>query len=98
MGYALVGLVPGRGHRYSHSPEGVPTGDRLRHMVITFVRVHHAEYVDGTMKNGVSINELMETLGADSFKSTQQNAARGERNINPRAAYGQQPQVQLSAE
>ena len=67
-------------------------------MVITFVRVHHAEFVDGTMKNGVSLNELMETLGADSFESTQQNAARGEGNISPRTAYGQQPQVQPSAE
>lgn len=41
----------------------------------------------GTMVNGVSLNELMETLGADSFAPTQRNAARGKGNTNPRRAY-----------
>ena len=62
-----------------------------------YIRVHHAEFVDGTMENGVSLNKLMDTLRADSFASTQRNAARGEGNINPRHAYSQQAAVKLSA-
>ena len=63
-----------------------------------YIRVHHAEFVDGTMENGVSLNELMDTLQADSFASTQQNASRGQGNTDPRRAYLQQPGVKLSAE
>lgn len=50
------------------------------------------------MGNGVSPNKLMETLGADSFATTQRNATRGEGNTNPRSAYRRQPHVELSAE
>ena len=63
-----------------------------------YIRVHNAEFVDGTIANGVSLNELMDTLKADSFASTQRNAARGEGNTNPRHAYRQQAAVELSPE
>ena len=63
-----------------------------------YIRVHHAEFVAGTMANGVFLNELMGTLGADSFAPTQRNAARGHGNTNPRRAYLQQAAVELSAE
>ena len=63
-----------------------------------YIRVHHAEFVDGTLENGVSLGELMRALGADSFASTQRNATRGEGNTDPRSAYLRQPQVELSAE
>ena len=63
-----------------------------------YIRVHNAEFVDGTIANGVSLNELMETLEADSFASTQRNAERGEGNTNPRHAYRQQAAVELSPE
>ena len=63
-----------------------------------YIRVHHAKFVAGTMANGVSLNELMDTLGADSFVPTQRNAARGEGNTNPRRAYLQQAAVELSEE
>ena len=61
-----------------------------------YIRVHHAEFVAGTMVNGVSLNELMDTLDADSFAPTQRNATRGQGNINPRRAYLQQAAVELS--
>lgn len=61
-----------------------------------YIRVHHAEFVAGWMANGVSLNELMSSLGSDSFASTQRNAARGEGNTDPRRAYMQQPAVELS--
>lgn len=63
-----------------------------------YIRVHNAEFVDGTIANGVSLNELMDALKDDSFASTQRNAARGEGNTNPRRAYIQQPAVELSPE
>ena len=63
-----------------------------------YIRVHHAEFVAGTMEHGVSLNELMDSLKADSFASTQRNAARGNGNSNPRHAYRQQAAVKLSPE
>ena len=63
-----------------------------------YIRVHHAEFVAGTMKNGISLNELMDTLGSDSFVPTQRSAARGAGNTDPRRAYMQQPAVELSSQ
>lgn len=40
----------------------------------------------------------MDTLGTDAFASTQRNAAAGQGNVFPRAAYRRQPSVRLSAE
>ena len=48
------------------------------------------------MENGVSLAELMDTLGSDSFATTQRHAARGDGNTNPRRSLMQQPAVQLS--
>ena len=50
------------------------------------------------MENGISLNELMATLSADSFASTQRNAASGEGNTNPRMAYLRRADVQLSGD
>ena len=61
-----------------------------------YIRVHHAEFVAGTLANGVSLNELMEALGSDSFERTQRNAARGTGDTNPRLAYRQESAVELA--
>ncbi len=61
-----------------------------------YIRLHNAEFVAGTMQNGISLNELMDELGADSFARTQQNAIRGNGNTNPRRAYRQLPAIELS--
>ena len=63
-----------------------------------YIRVHHAEFVAGAMENGISLNELMATLSADSFASTQRHAASGEGNTNPRRAYLRRAAVQLSGD
>ena len=64
-----------------------------------YIRVHHTEFVDGTLENGVSLLELMNSLGAQSFASTARNYADGgSRNINPRLAIRQQPSVELTDE
>lgn len=68
-----------------------------------YVRVHHPEFLAGTMSGGVSLNELMAELGADAFEATQRNRQINQdkqpavpRNENPRTAYRQQPAVRLS--
>ena len=63
-----------------------------------YIRVHHAEFVAGTLANGVSLNALMNELGADAFAATQRNAAELKGNTNPRRAYLQAADVELSAE
>jgi hypothetical protein len=61
-----------------------------------YVRVHHGEFIAGPLANGVSLNELMDALGPDSFASTQRNARAGFGNTNPRAAFRQQAAVELT--
>ena len=84
--------VPGRDYATPHDIALRPWKSSWPH----YVRVHHAEFVGGTMENGVSLGELMDTLGADSFASTQRNKERGIGNVNPRRALMQQPAVKLS--
>ncbi len=62
-----------------------------------YIRVYKAEFVAGTIANGLSLYELMDALGSDSFASTQRNAACGTGNTNPRPAIMQQPAVELSS-
>ena len=63
-----------------------------------YVRVHEATFIAGTLANGVSLNVLMDTLGARAFSSTLRNLEARQGNQNPRRAYRQQPAVQLSEE
>jgi hypothetical protein len=62
-----------------------------------YIRVNHAEFLDGTMGDGISLNELMDTLKERSFASTLYNATRGVGNTEPRKALRQQAAVELSA-
>ncbi len=61
-----------------------------------YVRVHHAEFVAGSLSNGVSLSKLMDDLGSNAFVPTQRNVARGQGNINPRKAYMRRASVELS--
>lgn len=63
-----------------------------------YIRVHHAEFLAGTIGNGVSLNMLMDDLRANAFMATQRNAASGVGNTDPRKAYLQQAHVELSAD
>ena len=40
------------------------------------VRVHHAEFLSGTLSNGISVNALMDELHERSFASTLRNENR----------------------
>ena len=53
---------------------------------------------DGAMENGVSLNEMMDELKANSFASTQRNSASRKGNIEPRRAYRQQAHVEISGQ
>ena len=61
-----------------------------------YIRVHHAEFLAGPLANGVSLNDLMDALGAEAFESTKQHAADGKGNTNPRMALMRKAAVQLS--
>jgi hypothetical protein len=61
-----------------------------------YIRVHDAEFVAGTLRNGVSVNALMAELGGAAFATTERNAHAGNGNTDPRQAYKQQPQVELA--
>jgi hypothetical protein len=61
-----------------------------------YVRIHHPEFIAGKLSDGVSLNELMAALGSDAFARTQENAASGIGNTNPRRAYMQQAAVELT--
>lgn len=63
-----------------------------------YIRVHHGEFLNGTMAEAVSLYEMMDELGPESFAPTQRNRLRGEGNLNPRESYSRQPSVELSAE
>ena len=63
-----------------------------------YVRVHDAEFVNGSLENGVSLNEMMDALKANAFASTQRNLTAGTGNTNPRRAYRQQAHVELSGQ
>ncbi len=63
-----------------------------------YVRVHHAEFVAGTLRNGIRLSALMDELKSDSFISTQEHARRGDGNTDPRQAFRQQASVQLTKE
>ena len=65
-----------------------------------YVRVHHANFLAGTLAHGVSLNDLIDELGPEAFATTQENAADGEgdRNTDPRAAMRRKAAVRLSHE
>ena len=63
-----------------------------------YIRVHHGEFINGTLGDGVSLNELMEALKSSSFRTTKLNAAKNRGNTDPRRAYNQKAQVELSEE
>ena len=61
-----------------------------------FIRVHGAEFVDGTLGDGVSLGELMDELGAYAFGPTAENADRGVGNVDPRQSIRQAAAIRLS--
>lgn len=69
-----------------------PWKDRWPH----YIRVHDAEFVAGSLANGVPLSELMNALGSEAYASTHRNRIQGERNLDPRRALRQQAAVELT--
>ena len=63
-----------------------------------YIRVHNAEFIDGTFKNGIPLSELMADLGGKCFAATARNISNGSGNKDPRRAFNQQAAVELSPE
>jgi hypothetical protein len=61
-----------------------------------FIRVREAEFVEGTLADGVSLGELMDELGAYAFGPTAENADRGVGNVDPRQSIRQAAAIRLS--
>lgn len=61
-----------------------------------YVRVHSACFINAELGDGISMREMMTALGADSFRSTQDNAEAGSGNTEPFAAYLREPGMQLT--
>lgn len=61
-----------------------------------YIRVHGAEFMGGTLAMGVSLNELMDTLGVEAFDATRRNWQAGRGNTDPRRSIGPQPAVLLT--
>jgi hypothetical protein len=61
-----------------------------------FIRVHDAEFVAGTLGDGVSLNELMDELGPYAFGPTAENADRGVGNADPRKSIRRAAAIRLS--
>ena len=90
------------GKKYEEGKDDATPAERERHGwkedFPRYVRLHGAEFVAGTLENGVSLYEMMNDLSSESFAPTKRNVARGEGNTNPRRAFGQQAAVELSYE
>lgn len=63
-----------------------------------YVRVHDAEFINSELANGVSLNRLMNVRKSKLFASTKKHSIVGEGNTDPRRAYLQKPDVELSEE
>ncbi len=62
-----------------------------------YIRVHDAEFIDSTMSNGVSLYELMDELGSETWASASRRAAAtGAGDINPRSSLAQQSHLELT--
>ena len=62
-----------------------------------YIRVNRAEFMGGTLAQGVSLNELMDVLSVEAFEATMRNWVAGRGNTDPRRSIGPQPAVLLTA-
>ena len=96
----IFGRATGMKYRRGHddATEADISCRRWKRAYPHYIRVYNPEFLAGKMENGISLNELMEELSANSFWRTQSNSHLGEGNTNPRKAYLRQPSVRLSPE
>lgn len=61
-----------------------------------YIRVHSGEFINGTLADGVSLNEMMDELGSDSFAPTRRHANEKHGNTDPRASLMQKAAIELT--
>ncbi|MGQ0588667.1 MAG: phospholipase D family protein [Sphingosinicella sp.] len=61
-----------------------------------YIRVHDAHFVDAELGVGISMAEMLSALGADAWRSTQDNARAGRGNTDPFLSYLRKPGMQLT--
>lgn len=61
-----------------------------------YIRVHDGEFINGTLSDGVSLNQMMTELGSDSFAPTQRHARAGHGNTDPQASLMQKAAMELT--
>lgn len=63
-----------------------------------YIRVEHVEFINGSVADGVSLNELMRELREFAFATTKARYLQGERNINLPRSYARRAHVELTPE
>ena len=96
----IFGRAIARAHvdeRDTASPAEIEMRPWKEHWAI-YIRVQHPEFIAGRLGDAISLNSLMDELGANSFGSTQENLRARRGNTDPRRAYMRQPHVRLTDE
>ena len=63
-----------------------------------YIRVRSPRFIEGTLENGVSLNEMMNALGSNSFAPTKRHSLSGRGNTNPQASLMQKAAMELTPE
>jgi hypothetical protein len=61
-----------------------------------YIRVHDGHFVDAELGEGISMAEMLSALGADAWRSTQENALARRGNTDPFLSYLRKPGMQLT--
>jgi hypothetical protein len=61
-----------------------------------YVRVHDAHFIDAELGVGISMYQMLDELGPDAWRSTQDNVRKGKGNADPFASYLRKPGMQLT--
>lgn len=61
-----------------------------------YIRLRNAEFLAGSLANGISLRGMMSKLGPVIFASTSRHQSGGRGNVDPRLALRQQPSVELA--
>lgn len=63
-----------------------------------YIHVKDVEFIDASVADGISLNDLMKELREFSFKTTKARYLSGERNINLQRSYARRAHVELTPE
>jgi hypothetical protein len=97
-------MVYGRatGHRYVPGRDDASAADKryrdYKKKWPHYIRMTDPQFVDATLGDCVSLNEVMSELGAKAFSSTKEHQSKGGGNIDPRKAMMRKAHMRLTNE